>query len=46
MPLQKDSGQELLRITSLDGGLQEENLGAAQFVPLVGRHGFDAEEGR
>jgi protein-L-isoaspartate(D-aspartate) O-methyltransferase len=46
MPLQRDSGQELLRITRLAGGLKEENLGAAQFVPLFGHHGFDAEGDR
>ncbi len=46
MPLQRDSGQELLRITRLAGGLKEENLGVAQFVPLFGHHGFDADGDR
>jgi protein-L-isoaspartate(D-aspartate) O-methyltransferase len=45
MPLQKDTGQELVRITRLDEGFREEALGAAQFVPLFGHHGFGAEGG-
>ena len=43
MPLQGESGQELLRITRRGDELVEERLGAAYFVPLFGHHGFDAE---
>ncbi len=43
MPLQGESGQELLRITRRGEELVEERLGAAHFVPLFGHHGFDAE---
>lgn len=46
MPLQRETDQELLRITRRDHGLEEETLGSAQFVPLFGKHGFQTETDR
>lgn len=39
MPLCRDSGQELVRVTRRGEDLVQEDLGPAQFVPLVGKHG-------
>jgi protein-L-isoaspartate(D-aspartate) O-methyltransferase len=35
MPVGPSGRQELLRLTSVDGGLEKESLGAVSFVPLV-----------
>lgn len=40
IPIETSEGQELLRITRQGGTVVEERLGPANFVPLVGRHGF------
>ncbi len=40
LPLQRQHGQDLVRVTRHGDRLVEERLGAAQFVPLIGRHGF------
>ncbi len=45
MPLQRESGQELLRMTRRGRALVEETLGPAQFVPLFGKHGFAEGQG-
>lgn len=37
--------QELIRVTRRGTGVAQERLGSAQFVPLIGRHGFPAPEG-
>ncbi len=36
LPLQKDHGQVMIRITRTDEGFQQEQLESANFVPLVG----------
>ena len=41
MPLQRESEQELLRVTRRGRNLIEEILGPARFVPLFGKHGFE-----
>ena len=41
MPLQRESEQELLRMTRRGRNLIEELLGPARFVPLFGKHGFE-----
>ena len=41
MPLQRESEQELLRVTRRGRNLIEEILGPARFVPLFGQHGFE-----
>ncbi len=41
MPLQRESEQELLRMTRRGRNLIEEILGPARFVPLFGKHGFE-----
>lgn len=41
IPLARGKGQVLVRVTSKDGQTDHEELGAAQFVPLRGRHGFN-----
>lgn len=41
MPVQGSRGQELMRLTRVSGTIREESLGAASFVPLIGRHGFE-----
>ena len=38
-PLVREGRQTLVRITKRAGRLEEELLGPAQFVPLIGRHG-------
>lgn len=45
IPVHGPEGQVLQRITRRGRGFEEETLGAAQFVPLIGRHGFDREPG-
>ncbi len=45
MPLMREAEQELLRVTRRGRDLIEETLGPAQFVPLVGKHGFEEEQG-
>ncbi len=45
IPLQRTRGQELVRVTRRGGELVEERLGAVQFVPLIGRHGFGDRTG-
>jgi protein-L-isoaspartate(D-aspartate) O-methyltransferase len=39
-PIATDRGQELIRVTRRGRSLAQERLGPAQFVPLIGRHGF------
>jgi protein-L-isoaspartate(D-aspartate) O-methyltransferase len=39
-PIVEESRQTLIRITRQPTGLVAERLGPAQFVPLIGRHGF------
>lgn len=41
MPVQGSRGQELVRLTRMSDTFREESLGAASFVPLIGRHGFE-----
>jgi len=43
IPIQLGKTQELLRITKQGEEMIEEKLGEVQFVPLLGRHGFQAE---
>ena len=43
IPIQTGKTQELLRITKQGGEMIEERLGEVQFVPLLGKHGFQAE---
>jgi protein-L-isoaspartate(D-aspartate) O-methyltransferase len=43
IPLDRGSKQGLYRITKHGNELTEEKLGDTQFVPLIGRHGFDPE---
>lgn len=43
MPLEEDGKQQLVRVTRRGSSLEEERLGDAQFVPLIGRHGFREE---
>jgi len=38
-PVLREGRQTLVRITRRAGRLEEEPLGPAQFVPLIGRHG-------
>lgn len=45
MPLMRETEQELLRVTRHGRDLIEETLGPAHFVPLVGKHGFEEEQG-
>lgn len=40
IPVQHDDGQHLIRVTRRGDTFAEQDLGAAQFVPLVGKHGF------
>lgn len=40
LPLDRGERQQLVRITRRGSGLHEESLGEAQFVPLIGRHGY------
>lgn len=40
MPLTRDGEQALIRVTRTGDDLATEALGAAQFVPLIGRHGY------
>jgi protein-L-isoaspartate(D-aspartate) O-methyltransferase len=42
IPIQHAGGQRLRRITKSRGKTVEEDLGEAQFVPLLGRYGFPA----
>jgi len=44
IPLQRGTSQELYRVRREGDDLIEEVLGPAQFVRLVGRHGFPAEQ--
>jgi protein-L-isoaspartate(D-aspartate) O-methyltransferase len=44
IPVQSGDRQLLKRITRRAGRLLEDDLGDAQFVPLVGRHGFPIED--
>lgn len=44
IPIERGSSQDLKRITKRGQQLVEEVLGDAQFVPLVGRHGFPPRE--
>jgi protein-L-isoaspartate(D-aspartate) O-methyltransferase len=39
-PVQGRAGQTLVRLTRKGGGVTEEVLSEANFVPLIGRHGF------
>ena len=43
IPIQLGKTQELLRITKQGAEMIEERLGEVQFVPLLGKHGFQAE---
>jgi protein-L-isoaspartate(D-aspartate) O-methyltransferase len=45
IPLQRGSDQELCRVRREGDDLVEEVLGPAQFVRLVGRHGFPTDSG-
>lgn len=40
-----EGGQVLIRVTRRGGEFSPERLGPAQFVPLIGRHGFAPDEG-
>lgn len=40
MPVERAGRQCVVRIVKHDGKTKEETMGGAQFVPLVGRHGF------
>ncbi len=44
IPVQRERGQELVRITKQGPRFTEESLGDALFVPLVGRHGFRRQD--
>ncbi len=46
IPIQRETEQELLRVTRRGKKFEEESLGPAQFVPLVGKHGFAPDAGR
>ena len=41
IPLAREDGQVLVRVTNRAGQLDHEELGTARFVPLRGRHGFN-----
>ena len=41
MPIQRDSMQELTKLTRRGDEIERESLGSAHFVPLVGRHGVE-----
>lgn len=43
MPICRDSGQELVKFTRAGDGLVEQSMGHVQFVPLLGKHGFEDE---
>jgi protein-L-isoaspartate(D-aspartate) O-methyltransferase len=43
-PVAGEDGQVLVRLTKQGGALTPERLGPAQFVPLIGRHGFPRDE--
>ncbi len=43
IPLDRGTTQELCRVTKQGDEVMEENLGATQFVRLIGRHGFQPE---
>jgi protein-L-isoaspartate(D-aspartate) O-methyltransferase len=43
IPLDRGTTQDLYRITKHGNELTEEKLAATQFVPLIGRHGFQPE---
>ena len=45
IPIMREAGQELLRVTRRGREMIEETLGPAQFVPLFGKHGFGEEQG-
>lgn len=40
LPLEQGGRQQLVRVTRRGGRLRKESLGKAQFVPLIGRHGY------
>jgi protein-L-isoaspartate(D-aspartate) O-methyltransferase len=40
IPLERSGSQLLFLVSKIAGHLTEEEMGPAQFVPLVGRHGF------
>jgi protein-L-isoaspartate(D-aspartate) O-methyltransferase len=42
VPVARGSGQELWRLLRRKGEVVRERIGDARFVPLIGRHGFDA----
>jgi len=44
-PVTRDRSQTLVRVTRRGTGLETEDLGPVQFVPLVGRHGFAEDRG-
>jgi len=44
-PVAGEQGQVLVRVTRRGGELAQELLGPAQFVPLIGRHGFPRPNG-
>lgn len=41
LPVLRDGEQRLVRVTRLETGSIEEDCGAASFVPLIGRYGFE-----
>lgn len=43
MPVERDGRQALVRVTRRAGETTQEHLGDAQFVPLIGHHGFPHE---
>jgi protein-L-isoaspartate(D-aspartate) O-methyltransferase len=40
VPLERGTSQELVRLTKQGTEVTEQSLGAANFVPLKGRHGY------
>jgi protein-L-isoaspartate(D-aspartate) O-methyltransferase len=44
-PIAENRRQTLIRVTRTEAGLVSERLGPAQFVPLIGRHGFPDADG-
>ena len=46
MPVRKENGQVLVRLTRRGEEFETDDLGPAQFVPLVGEHGFRVDEGQ